>query len=381
MHQYRSGSYFLILVLFTIILGSEFAFAGEAEQKSTFKEFVNKIGDFFSEVAQGPRVHREYTIPLEFLNTNYVVRRRVADEKLFYVEVLDKKTLPSEGALFYAYNVEDERACELEVISIIDNWLLVRNKTCQRFLDIASGDFLTPKTSSNEQRWRRQYSNDYIALWLQTGDTDMSIAGTDYSGKNLRYGARVAMDLSPISRVQLNYGIGKNDLSKASSGVEGSFQGNSLSSFHVLGRWSEGWQREYKDMTLIPMMGIGTFFENLQGHPQVKVAGGGLTGGFLLKSNRYKTVLDATLSYCLIGCQIGEVGRSLVANYPDPKILEFRVSTKSEILPWPGFGLLTFFEYYSVTAGQANVTSETTQGRGFNNTFMGLGLGLTYSWK
>ncbi len=355
--------------------------AKEAEQKSAFREFVNKIGTFFSEVAQGPRVHREVVIPLEFMKGNFVVRKRVANEKIFYVEALDKSIIPPEGAVLFAYNVEDERACELEVISVVDSWILVRNRTCQRFLDISPGDFLVPKTSENEVRYRRRYSNDYIAGWLQHGETDMSIDGTKYSGKNLRYGARVAMDLSSITRVHLNYGVGKNDLKKASSGVEGSFQGNSLSSFHVLGRWSERWQNEFKDFTLVPMLGIGTFFETLNGHPQVRTAGGGFTGGVFVKSDKYKTVLDATLSYCLIGCEVVEAGRSIVAIYPDPKILELRISAKSEILPWAGFGVLTSLEYYSVTAGSAQIASESTTGRSLKSDFLGFGLGLTYSWK
>lgn len=382
MYQHRCARRFFLslLLLFGGFLFAEEP-AQETKQKSAFREFVNKVSTFFSEVAQGPRVHREAVIPLEFMKGNYVVRKRVADEKLFYVESLDRKTLPAEGAVLFAYNVEDERACELEVISVIDSWFLVRNRSCQRFLDIAPGDFLVAKTEENEQRYRRRYSHDYISGWLQQGDTDMSIDGTKYSGKNLRYGARVAMDLSSITRVHLNYGVGKNDLKKASSGVEGGFQGNSLSSFHVLGRWSERWQNEFKDFTLVPMLGIGTFFETLHGHPQVRTSGGGLTGGVFVKSDRFKTILDATLNYCLIGCQVVEAGRSVVAVYPDPKILELRISAKSEVLPWAGFGVLTSIEYYSVTAGSAQINSETSTGRSLKDSYLGFGLGLTYSWK
>lgn len=355
--------------------------ATEAQQKDNFKDFVETIGNFFDELARGPRADRNYTLPVAFTRTNFIVRKRVNGEKLIYVEVLNGNRVPAEGDTFFSYNIESERACELEVISTVGNWILSRNKTCQRFNDIAPGDYLVPKTVANEQIWRRRYSNDYLALWIQKGNTDMSIAGTDYNGSNFRYGARVAMDLSSISRAQLNYGVGRNDLSKASSGVEGGFQGNALSSLHVLGRWSERWQQDYEDFTLIPMVGVGTFFEDLQGHPKVRVAGGGITGGFLLKSDVYKTIIDGTLSYCLIGCQATEAGRTTVAEYPNPEILELRVSAKSEILPWSGFGLLTFIEYYSVSAKRAHVTSETLEGRNFKDNYLGFGLGLTYSWK
>lgn len=349
--------------------------------KAEFKKYINTVGHYLYKISQGPRANQPKVLPDEFKETNYVVRKYLNEGSMLYVQVLNDVPMPKEGDIFYTYILEDRGACELEVVSVIEQWALVSNRSCQRFFLVSPGDYLVLKNNKNARKWKIRHSNDYLALWLQYGQTNMSVGNTKFSGDNFRYGFRAALDLSKISRAQINYGVGKNNLSSASSSVEDNFQGVSYSSFHVLGRWSENWQWDFNKFQLVPMLGIGTVFEKLNGHPKFSASGGGPTFGLLIKSDHYKSVVDATLNYCIIDCKILEVGPDLVAIYKRPTIWEARISAKSNILPWPGLGLLTYTEFYSMSADRAYTNSDNSISRSYKENYWGIGLGITYSWN